>query len=131
MTLDYSFTANDLTAMREAQDSHMLDTGNVQTVTLTVDSFGQQVESYPTNETAIACGLDMRPGSERHGIEKVVIEYDATVRLPIGTTVTEDDRFRVTKRFGETLTTALTFDIISPIQRGPSGIRLMLRKRTV
>ena len=131
MTLDYSFTANDLTAMREAQDGHMLDTGNVQTVTLAIDSFGQQTETYSSNESSIVCGLDMRPGQERHGIEKVIVEYDATVRLPIGTTVSEDDRFRVTKRFGETLATALVFDIVSPIQRGPSGIRLMLRKRDV
>ena len=131
MTLDYSFTANDLTAMREAQDGHMLDTGNVQPVTLAFDSFGQQTETYSSDSASIVCGLDMRPGSERHGNEKIVIEYDATVRLPISTSVNITDRFRVTKRFGETLATALVFDIVAPIQRGPSGIRLMLRKRTV
>ena len=131
MSLDYSFTSADLTAMREAQDGHMLDTGNVQPVTLEIDSFGQQTKTYSTNSTSIACGLDMRTGSERHGVDKVLIDYDATVRLPIGTSVTEQDRFRVTKRFGEILSTALVFDIIAPIQRGPSGIRLLLRKRDV
>jgi len=58
------------------------------------------------------------------------VEYDATVRVPIATTVDLRDRFRVTKRFGETLSSALVFDIVAPPQRGPSGIRLLLRKRS-
>lgn len=131
MTLDYSFTAADLTAMREAQDGHMLDTGNVQPVSVSVDSFGQAVETYSTNSSSIACGLDMRPGSERFGTEKTIIDYDATVRVPISTSVDIRDRFRVTKRFSETLGTYLLFDIVAPPQRGPSGIRLLLRKRDV
>lgn len=124
----YQFTASELTGFRTAQDGHMLDVGNMQPVTATADSYGQVVETYTTNSADIACGLDMRPGSERHGQDKTVIEYDATVRLPIGTAVDPRDRFRVTKRFGETLSTALIFSIVSPIQRGPSGIRLMLRR---
>ena len=131
MSLDYDFTAADLTDMRAAQDGHMMDTGNIQPITLTTDSYGQVVESWPSNSADIACGLDMRSGSERHGIDKVIVEYDATVRLPIGTAINLQDRFRVTKRHNETLTTALTFDIIAPIQRGASGIRLLLRKRDV
>ena len=71
----------------------------------------------------------MRPGSERHLVDKTLIEYDATVRLPITTAVGMQDRFRVTKRFGETLSTPLVFDIVGPIQRGPSGVRLLLRIR--
>ena len=129
MTLDYDFTTQDLTALRHAQDGHMMDTGNVQPISVTGDTFGQQVESWPTNSAAIVCGLDMRPGSERHGVDKVLVEYDATVRLPVGTTVDLRDRFRVTKRHDETLSTPLVFDIVSPIQRGPSGVRLMLRRR--
>lgn len=130
MTLDYSFVAADLTALREAQDGHMLDTGNLQPITVTADTFGQQVETWPSNSTAIACGLDMRPGSERHGIEKTVVEYDATVRLPLSTAPDLRDRFRVTKRFGETLGTSLVFNIVAPIQRGPSGVRLLLKRVT-
>jgi len=129
MTLDYDFGAADLTYMRAFQDGHMQDTGNVQPITTTTDTMGQEVESWPSNSASIACGLDMRSGSERHGIEKTIVQYDATVRLPIATTVDLQSRFRVTKMFGETLTTALVFDIVAPIQRGPSGIRLLLRRR--
>ena len=126
--MSYAFTAAELSDFRVAQDGHMLDTGNVQPITVADDTFGQQVETWPTNSMDIACGLDMRSGSERHGVDKTVVEYDATVRVPIATTIDMRDRFRVTKRFGETLTSALVFEIISPAQRGPSGIRLLLRR---
>lgn len=126
--MSYAFTATELTAMRSAQDGHLLDTGNIQPITVTGDTFGQQVETWPTNSASIACGLDMRPGSERHGADKTVVEYDATVRVPIATTVDMRDRFRVTKRFGETLVSALVYEIVAPIQRGPSGIRLLLKR---
>ena len=126
--MSYAFTAAELSDFRVAQDGHMLDTGNLQPITVTDDTFGQQVETWPTNSADIACGLDMRPGSERHGADKTVVEYDATVRVPIATTVDMRDHFRVTKRFGEMLTSALVFEIISPAQRGPSGIRLLLRR---
>lgn len=122
------FTEAELTFMRAAQDGRMMDTGNIQPVSATVDTFGQSVETWPTNSDDIACGLDMRPGSERHGADKTVIQYDATVRLPISTTFDLRDKFRVTKRFGETLATPLVFEFVSPIQRGPSGIRAMLKR---
>ena len=124
----YQFSDTELETMRSAQDGHMLDLGNVQPVTVTADTFGQMVETWPTNSASIACGLDMRPGSERHGTDKTVVSYDATVRLPISTTVDLRDKFRVTKRFGEMLAAPLVFAIVSPIQRGPSGIRLMLNR---
>lgn len=121
-------SAADLAFMRTAQTDHMPDTGNMQPVSIAQDAFGQIVETWPTNSADIACGLDMRPGSERHGKDKTVIEYDATVRLAITIAVDPRDKFRVTKRFGETLSTALVYAIISPVQRGPSGIRLLLRR---
>lgn len=126
--MTYDFSAAELADMRTAQDGHMLDTGNIQPVSSTVDTFGQAVETWPTNSADIDCGLDMRPGSERHNADNSVTTYDATVRMPIGTTFDLRDKFRITKRFGETLTTALVFEFVAPIQRGPSGVRAMLRR---
>lgn len=125
---NYQWSTTELTDFREAQDGHMLDTGNVMPISTSKDSFGQLVESWPTNSASIVCGLEMKAGSETHGVDKTVVEYDAVVRLPIGTSVDLRDKFKVTKRFGETLGTALIFEIVSPIQRGPSGIRLLLKR---
>jgi hypothetical protein len=118
----------ELGRLRHDQESCMFDTGNIQPRVQTADSFGQPVETFPTDSADSACGLDMRPGSERFTPDMTVTTYDATLRLPITATPTVGDRFRITKRHGETLATALVFNIVSPIQRGPSGIRLLLTR---
>ena len=69
----------------------------------------------------------MRSGIERHLTDKTLLEYDATIRLPIASTPDPIDRIKITKRFGED-TTDIVFEIVGPIQRGPSGIRLLLKK---
>ena len=120
-------SADELAWMREAQTAHMNDTCVIQTCTQTKNSYGEMVETF-TDGSAIACGLDMRPGSERHGTENTVVTFDATIRLAITVAPNEKDRIKVTKRYGETLTTPLAFSIVGPIQRGPSGIRLLLNK---
>ena len=122
------FPTSDLARMRTQQDAHMQDVAVVQTRDAgTVNSFGEMIYAY-ADGAAIACGLDMRPGSERHGPDNTRTEYDATARLPIATVIASKDRLKVTKRFGETLAAALIFEVLSPIQRGPSGIRVVLRR---
>ena len=124
---DYAFTETQLINMRYAQTGHMLDTCVLQTFSRTFDSMGSEVATYTDAEASQACGLDMRPGSERNKTDMTVVQYDGTVRLAITATPDEKDRVKVTKRFGETLASALTFDIVGPIQRGPSGVRLLLK----
>lgn len=126
--MSYQFTAAELAAFRTAQAGHMLDTCYIQTYSRTFDTYGAPVEVWTDAASTTACGLDMRPGRETPGEDYTALAYDATIRLPITTTVDAKDRIKVTKRFGETLTTALVFRIEAPIQRGPSGIRLALRR---
>ena len=123
-----SFSASDLSNMQSAQEAHMMDTCKRQAVSVTADSMNQQVESWPADGAEIVCGLDMRSGSEKHGKERTIVQYDATLRLPLGTTVNEEDQIKITKRFGTALATPLVYRIVSPIQQGPSGIRLLLRR---
>jgi len=124
------FTADELSEMRSAQTDHMMDTCVIQSATETVDGFGEYVRTY-ADGSAIDCGLDMRSGSERDGADNIILEWDATLRLAITVSVTEKDRIKVTKRFGETLGSALVYEVVSPIQRGPSGIRVLLRRLQV
>lgn len=120
------FNAADLAAMRSTQTGHMQDTCIRQAFSRTYDTFGGSTVSY-TDGSAIACGLDMRPGSERHTNDNSITEYDATLRLPITTTVDVRDRIKITHRFGEAITNII-YDIAGPVQRGPSGIRLLLKR---
>jgi hypothetical protein len=122
-----AFTTDELTAMRSAQQAHMMDTYVPQVYSRAFDAFGQEVVTF-TDGTASACGLDMRPGSERHTPGNTLTEYDATIRVAVGSTLTTKDRVKVTKRFGETLSTPLVFEIVAPLQLGPSGCRFALKR---
>jgi head-tail adaptor len=121
------FSTDELAGFRATQTGHMMDTVVRQAYSATQNSYNEDVVTY-TDQTAIKCGLDMRPGSERHTSNYTALQYDATMRLPITTTIDARDRLKVTKRFGETLTTALVFEIVGPVQLGPSGIRLLLKR---
>ena len=121
------FTANELTGFRTATTDHLMDTYVPQVYSRTFNAVGEPVVTF-TDGTAAICGLDMRPGSERHTTGNTLTEYDATVRVAVGSTLTTKDRVKVTKRFGETLGTALVFDVVAPLQLGPSGCRFALKR---
>lgn len=118
----------DLARMRATQEAHMFDLCTIQRQSHTHNALNEVVEVFTDDTVATRCGLDMRPGSERYGSQMVNLIYDATVRLPIATVITAKDRIKITKRFNETLATALVFYVVGPVQRGPSGIRLMLKR---
>lgn len=128
MSLNYDFTAQDLTSFREAQFGHMQDAGYFQALTRTYNTYGEPLDSWADTGSEIDCGLEMMNGSETRGTDKTVVTYDAVLRIAVTEYPSEMRRFRVTKRHGETLTTPLVFDIISPVQRGVSGNRILLQK---
>lgn len=123
------FPTGDLTRMQAAQQLHMHDVCHRLVYTRTYDDYGAPVEVWTENTTDIPCGLDSRPGSESHNPTGVAVIYDATVRLPISQADVWDvkDRLLLTQRFGSAVTN-ITYWIASPVQRGPSGIRLLLKK---
>ena len=120
--------AVELVRMRMTQEAHMFDECVIQRESHTANAINEPVSIYIDDLPATKCGLDMRPGSERYGGQMTRLVYDATVRLPITIMITNLDRIKVTKRFGETLAIALVFFVVGPVQRGPSGIRLLLGK---
>jgi hypothetical protein len=122
------FTSCDLANMRTAQVDHMQEVCLIQEYTAgTANEYNEQDAPIYTTRLISICGLDMRAGSERHGTNVTAINYDATLRLPISALVTETDRVEMIGRYSE-YPIPLVFEIVSPIQRGPSGIRVMLRK---
>lgn len=125
------FTAADLANMRLAHTDRLQDSCYLQALTATPDGYGDPVRSWANTGSEIPCGLEMRAtlssNSELRETDKTVVSTEAILRLPVGTVVTETQRVNVTKRHGESIT-AIVFNIISPIQRGPSGIILFLQK---
>lgn len=124
----FDFSTEDLTLMREAQTDHMMDECYIQALTQTFNSFGEEINSWADSGAAIACGLEMQAGSETREDDKTVVMYDAILRIAITDVPAETKRIRVVKRHGETLSTPIVYEIRSPIQRGPSGNRILLNK---
>lgn len=128
MSLDYQFSADDLTAMRQTQTGHMLDSCQILSYAAgTLNEFNEADAPTYTEGDPVECGLDMRSGSERSGYEMTPVQYDAVLRLPLSAALKETDRVQIIARFGEFIE-PLIFEIVSPIQRGPSGIRILLKK---
>lgn len=123
-----SLTSSDLTRMRATQEAHMMDECVILRHASDSNRLNEPVSTYTADHAATKCGLDMRPGSMRWNAQSVTLVYDATLRLPIVTMINTLDRIRITKRFGETLATALEYAIVGPVQRGASGIRLLLQR---
>ena len=105
----------------------MMDEGYRMVRSVAANGYNEQIETFTQASTATECGLEMKAGNETDKDTMTLIEYDAILRLPIDTTIDYKDRFKVTKRHGESIT-ALTFELVSPIQRGPSGLRVLLRR---
>jgi hypothetical protein len=126
------FPDGDLSRMQATQEAHMPDTCHRWAFSSAADEYNQQVESWTENGTDIVCGLEQEVGTERVGQDKVVVSYDATIRLPIAQAEVWSvrDQLTITKRFGSAIT-PIKYSVVAPVQRGPSGIRLLLQKLEV
>jgi head-tail adaptor len=124
----FPFSVDELSRMKEVQVDSLQDRCVIQRHGYTGNDFGEQESSWTDEAAETACGVDMRPGSEREFARNTLLQYDAVLRLAITVDVDEKDRIKVTKRYGETLSTALVFGIVSPMQRGVSGIRILLKR---
>lgn len=119
------FSAGELSRMRDVQESAMQDTCVVLAYSSSADAYGNPTATY-TAGSAISCGLELVDPDEEQASGEVPT-IDARLRLPMGTTIDERDRIRVTHRYGEALSSAQTFEIEGPVKRGPSGLVLDLR----
>jgi len=121
------FSTTELSRMQSTQEAAMQDTCRVLPYTTsTTDAYGLPVVTYPTSNDPIACGVErMRPRETLASAE--VPQIDVRLRLPIGTSIDERDRIAILTRFGVD-TTDETYEIVGPVRRGPSGLRLELKR---
>lgn len=123
-----SFSSTDLAGMQACQEAHMMDTCKIQAYVQTKNSMRELVETWPVDGAATPCGLDPRPGSERHGADKTILNYDASLRLPYGSVPDPRDRIKITHRFGTALGSPLIYNIVGPVQQLSSGVRILLKR---
>jgi hypothetical protein len=119
------FDLNRLEAFRSAQEGHMQDRADllIRAVTGT-DEYGMPTAGFVVNGWS-ACGLDTRASREMINAEAHI--YDARLRLPHDSVITNVDRVRITQRFGVLLDAPIEYDVIGSPIVGPSGMLLNLR----
>jgi len=119
------FTADDLASMRACQEDHMQDTCELLRCSESgTDAYGMPYKSFVLVSTS-DCGLNTKASREMLNAEAHV--FDAQLRLPYDTEITNIDRVRITHRFGEMLETPVEYDILGNPMAGPSGLVLNLR----
>ena len=118
----------ELTQMRADQAAYFNDTCVIQTHSSTQNDVNEPVSSW-ADGSAISCGFEMTGGDERQQADGTLLVVDGIVRVPIGTSVTEVDRVKITKQHGSSIT-ALVFSVIGKPQRGPSALVIDLQRVT-
>ena len=124
------FSAAELAAMRNVQTGAMMDTCTLRVLSVTVDDYGQEVETF-AEQAGVPCGLDVTGGiaaREQARASGAVTTISAMLRLSLGDGegLTEEDAVTVTHRNGEALTPPLAYRIDGYPQRGPTGYTLKL-----
>lgn len=121
--------SGELTRMKSTQLRHLHDTGDILVWSSADDSLGLPVDSF-AEPVETACGFSSVAGKEVQG-ESDVLVYDALLRLPKTTTLSLNDRFRLTYRFGEAVTPPVLYEVVGSGQRpGITLGRYLLRAIT-
>ena len=121
-------TALELQHLQATQDGAMQDTGCIMAYGEVDDAWGNP-ETFYTAGAALACGF--RPLTPREIQQAGLVPTIAgKLRLPVATVLDPRDRIRITKRYGTTLVPPQDYEVVGPVERGPSGIVVNLQAVT-
>jgi len=87
------------------------------------DAHNRPVYGYVAQEE-ISCGVRTAVNREATDAEGNVVLVDYVIRLPHGTAVTDQDRFRITRRNGWPDFTAVDCEIVGAVQHGLTAVTL-------
>lgn len=111
---------DDFTRMRAAYDATLLDSCKIGI--LTEDVTGTYKEKSYLYGSEIMCGYkEYREDESEDGAQAPVI--DAIIRLPWSTTVTNQNRIRMTKRYGTAITN-VDYSVVGPVIKGLEGVEV-------
>jgi len=92
------------------------------------NDYGYPEESSSETEN-VACGFEWVKTDELGGVQQVP-QYDAKLRLALGTALDGISKVRLTKLQGEALSPALLFDVVGEPMPGPTCLVSRLRSIT-
>ena len=122
------FSETELESMRVTQQIHMMDECVQMLYSAGTDDYNNPSPTYTDGDTLV-CGVKNVKHGE--GMDKSQVPLvDLVMRLSVTVAVSHLDRFRITKRFGETLASPQEYEIVGYPQRGPSGLLVQLRRVT-
>ena len=130
-----SLTTGALARLRGAYGDWMLDTCVHQTRSESQDAHGELIATY-ADALTYACGVDLTSSQassrEIRQADQTIVQTDGVLRLPLSAlgVVSAKSRIRLTKRYGETLGAALTFEVEGEPRPGPLGLICDLRRLT-
>lgn len=93
------FSTEQLTSMRATQASHMNDTVNI--INRTPFYSNGETLYIQVVQSGVACGFDFTGGKEIDKGQVIIVDYDADVRLPLGTEIGINDWVVLTTLAGE------------------------------
>ena len=124
--------------LRRRQEAQMLDELEHLPASITEDSYGEDVLSWPApgDGTTYPCGFDPTGGREERqflsggqsaSVQTVTVESTVRLSAAFEGSFGAHDRVRITKRFEEDLLNPPAFEVIGVPELGPSGLMLKLR----
>lgn len=126
------FTETELLRMQATQDGAMQDSCYILRRTMHgPDEWGMEKFTWERTTPAapLACGVDPSAPREAHGSGEVGL-LDVALRLPLTTALAVTDRVELLTRYAVALDPSVLYEIVGPVERGPSGLVLKLRVLT-
>ena len=113
--------------IQDSQEETFLDTGYFSTVSITSGSYGEPLE-ISVSGSLIDCSFHWTGGKESWKEPINYLKIDAVLKIPSETIVDQTHLFTLTKLKTETLSTPITFQVVSNSRKSISGIIIDLKK---
>lgn len=117
----------ELAAMRDESVAAMQDVAKRLVYSLSTDAFNTPIPVYTLADNELDCAFLPLSASEVKRLALMDIYAEASVRMPLGTTLEKEDRLRISKRFGSPISVD-DFDIVGEPMIRMSCLLVLLKR---
>lgn len=118
---------DELDAMQDTAESSFFDECYILRRSRTANDYGELETTWTADDDPTECGFEPGAPLTRVGNALAVTDVDGVLRIPIGTDIDLDDKVRITKRHGVSVTNE-DFAVFSEPRRGPSALVVDLKR---